>query len=265
MQEYIDINSDVGESFGAYKIGDDEEVFKHITSANIACGFHAGDPSVMRATVLLAKQYGVGVGVHPGLPDLLGFGRRKVDITLKEAADYTTYQIGALQAVAAAEGMPLSHIKFHGAFSTHLITKDQKLADAVIEAVAKVDKDLILLIRPGTPLDESCKRFGIRRAAEYAVDRAKLATGESVPRREPNAVTTDPEEVADRVASILQHGKMKAIDGTEITVGPFASFCVHGDNPKALPILDAIKKRLDSIGVQVRPLKEFFDKLPNTL
>jgi len=259
MQEYIDINSDVGESFGAYKIGEDEEVFKHITSANIACGFHAGDPSVMRYSVSLAKKHGIGVGAHPGLPDLLGFGRRKMDITPKEAADYTTYQIGALQAFAKAEGMSCGHIKFHGSFFTALVTKDKKLADAVVEAILKVDKDLILISRPGTELDESARRLGLRHAPELAVDRARHSDGEPVSRREPNAVTTNALEVADRVERIMKEGKMKAVDGKDISMGPFSSFCIHGDNPNALEVLRMVRARLDEIGVKIRPLKEFFD------
>jgi UPF0271 protein len=259
MQEYIDINSDVGESFGAYKIGEDEKVFKYITSANIACGFHGGDPCVMRHTVGLAKRLGVGVGVHPGLPDLLGFGRRKMDVTPQEAADYTTYQIGALQAFAKAAGMSCGHIKFHGSFFTALVAKDKKLADAVVEAILKVNKDLILVSRPGTLLDESARRFGLRYAPEWAVDRARHSDGEPVSRREPNAVTTDPLGVADRVEMIMKEGKMKAVDGKDINIGPFSSFCIHGDNPNALEILNAVRAKLDEIGVNVRPLKEFFD------
>jgi len=258
MQKYIDINSDVAESFGAYKMGDDEEVFKYITSANLACGFHAGDPSVMRYSVLLAKKLDVAVGAHPGLPDLWGFGRRKLDITPKEAADYTTYQIGALQAFAKAEGVDLDHVKFHGVFFTSLVAVDRKLADAVVEAILKINTDLILIGRSSSELEESAKRLGLRHAAELAIDRARQSNGVAVSRREANAVTTDPIEVADRAEMIMKEGKMKAIDGKYISIGPISSFSVHGDNPKALEILKLVRGKLDSIGVKVRRLKEFY-------
>ena len=258
MQEYIDINSDVGESFGAYTMGNDEQIFKQITSANIACGFHGGDPSVIRDTVLLAKRHGVSVGAHPGYPDLLGFGRRKIDITPKEAADYTTYQIGALQAFAASEDVPFGHVKFHGSFFSHALTKDRKISDAVVEAILKVDRDLILVARPGTELGESARSLGLRHAPELAIDRARHSNGEPISRREPNAVTTDPLEAADRVESIIKEGKMRAVDGKDYHVEPFSSFCVHGDNPNAMAVLSEIRKRLTDIGVKIKPLKEFF-------
>ena len=258
MEEYIDINSDVGESFGAYKIGNDEEVFKYITSANIACGVHAGDPAVMRSSVLLAKECGIGVGAHPGLPDLLGFGRRKMDITPKEAADYTTYQIGALQAFAKSEDVPLGYLKFHGAFALYVIQRDEKIAQAVVEAVLKIDENLVLLGRPGTALDEIVKASGLRHAHEFSIDRAKLPNAEPISRKHPKAITTDPEEVADRAERILKERKMTAVDGTDIDVGPFASFCVHGDNPNALEILKVLRKRFTDIGVKLRHFKEFF-------
>lgn len=256
MQKYIDINSDAGESFGAYRIGNDEEVFKYITSATIACGFHAGDPSIMRYSVLLAKKHGVGIGPHPGLPDLLGFGRRMIDITPKEAADYTVYQIGALQAFAKAEDMYLSHVKFHG-FFYELLAKDKKLADPAVEAILKVDENLILFARPGTELEQSAKRMGLKCAHELAIDRARRSDGGAVSRREPNAVTTDPLEVADRAKMIIKEGKLRAIDGKEINVGTFDSFCVHGDNPNALEILRTLNARLAEIGVKVKSLKDF--------
>lgn len=261
MQQSIDINSDVGESFGAYKIGNDDEVFKYISSANIACGVHAGDPSVMRYSILLAKKYGIGVGAHPGLPDLLGFGRRKMDITPKEAADYTTYQIGAIQAFAKAEDVPVTYVKFHGAFALYIVQRDEAIAKSVLEAMLKIDENLILLARPGTAMDQWVKSLGVKHAHEFSIDRGKLPNADPVSRKHPKAISTDPEEVADRVEKILKEGKMTAIDGTEIDVGPFASFCVHGDNPNAVAVLRAVRERLDAIGAKVKHFKEFFQQL----
>ncbi|NWF92522.1 MAG: 5-oxoprolinase subunit PxpA [Syntrophaceae bacterium] len=254
----IDMNSDVGESFGVYKLGLDEEVVPQITSANIACGFHGGDPGVMRKTITLAKQYGVEVGAHPGFPDLVGFGRRNVDATLEEIQDDVIYQMGALQAFAAAQGLRLQHVKPHGALY-NMAVANPKIWDAIAEAVAKVDREVILVVLASSnrePLQEIGKRHGIRIAFEAFPDRAYRSDGSLVSRREKGAVIHDHEVVAKRALKMALERKVVAIDGTEIELKA-DTLCVHGDNPSAVQMVKKIREGLMTSGVDVRPMKHF--------
>ena len=190
----IDMNSDVGESFGIYKLGLDEEVIPHITSANIACGFHGGDPTVMRKTISLAKQHGVEVGAHPGFPDLIGFGRRNMDVSLEEIKDDVVYQMGALQAFAASQGLRLQHLKPHGALY-NMAVANPKIWEAITEVVARIDRQIILVVLASSkkePLLDIGKRYGIRMAFEAFPDRAYNRDGSLVSRREKGAVIHDP-------------------------------------------------------------------------
>ncbi len=198
----LDLNADVGESFGAYKLGQDGLLMPAITSANVACGFHAGDPGVMRETVSLARQHGVAVGAHPGFPDLVGFGRREIRATPREVEDLVVYQIGAFAAVAAATGMRLQHVKAHGALY-NMAVRDASLADAIARATAAVDRTLILFGLPGSELVAAGQRAGLRTAREGFADRAYRPDGTLVPRHEPGAVIEDPETV---VSSSDRHG-----------------------------------------------------------
>jgi UPF0271 protein len=254
----IDLNSDVGESFGAYKLGLDEEVIPHITSANIACGFHGGDAGVMRKTISLAKQYGVEAGAHPGFPDLMGFGRRNIDATLEEIQDYVIYQMGALQAFARSQGMKLQHVKAHGALY-NMAVSNPKIWEAMAEAVAKVDRDLILVVLASSERESLLdigKRHGIRIAFEAFPDRAYNKDGSLVSRREKGAVIHDHEAVAKRGLKMAMEGRVIALDGTEIELKA-DTLCVHGDNPTAVQMVKRIREGLKASGVTVIPMKWF--------
>ncbi len=254
----IDINSDVGESFGIYRLGLDEEVIAHVTSANIACGFHAGDPSVMRKTVASAKQHGVEVGAHPGFPDLVGFGRRNVDATLEEIQDYVIYQTGALMAVAQSQGLKLQHVKAHGGLY-NMAAADSRIMEAMVEAVAKVDRDIIVVVLASSKRESFLdigKRHGIRIAFEAFPDRAYNKDGSLVSRREKGAVIHDHEIVAKRGLKMALEGKVVALDGTEIEIKA-DTLCVHGDNPAAVDMVKRIREELNDAGVAVIPMKRF--------
>jgi UPF0271 protein len=254
----IDMNSDVGESFGIYKLGLDEEVIPHITSANIACGFHGGDPGVMRKTIALAKQYGVQVGAHPGFPDLIGFGRRNMDASLEEIQDDVTYQMGALQAFATSQGLRLQHVKPHGALY-NMAVANPRIWEGIADAVGKVDREIILVVLASSkkePLVEIGRRFGIRIAFEAFPDRAYGNDGSLVSRKERGAVIHDHEVVANRALKMALEGKVTSIDGKEIELKA-DTLCVHGDNPSAVQMVQKIRRDLKSAGVGVTALKHF--------
>ncbi|MBN1102858.1 MAG: 5-oxoprolinase subunit PxpA [Deltaproteobacteria bacterium] len=257
-RDKIDLNSDVGESFGRYKLGLDEEVIPLITSANIACGFHAGDPSVMRHTLSLAKQHDTAPGAHPGFPDLMGFGRRNMDATLEEIRDYVTYQIGALAAFASAQGMRLQHVKPHGALY-NMAARDPRIWETVAHAVSAVDRDLILVVMAGPgrqDLEEIGRRCGIRVAFEFFADRAYNPDGTLVSRREPGAVIHDHQAAAERVLRLAREGKVTSRDGTEIPIEA-DTICVHGDNPSAVTLAGKIRESLIQAGIEVLPMGAF--------
>jgi len=254
----IDLNSDVGESFGSYRLGMDEDVIPLVSSANIACGFHAGDPAVMRQTVALARKHGVGLGAHPGLPDLVGFGRRNMDVTLEEIKDFVTYQIGALQAFAGLQGARLQHVKPHGALY-NMAVKNLAIWDAVAEVMARLDERLILFVLAGsdrTELEAVGRRRGIRIAFEFFADRAYNTDGSLVSRKLPGAVIHDNDVVAAKVLKLVKEGKVKTIEGSEIGLKA-ETICVHGDNPKALALVMKIRETLDAAGVAVKPAAAF--------
>jgi len=254
----IDLNSDVGESFGVYKLGLDEEVIPHLTSANIACGFHGGDPGVMRKTVALARRSGVEVGAHPGFPDLMGFGRRNMDAALEEIQDDVVYQTGALQGFARAQGLRLQHVKPHGALYNMAAT-NPKMWEAIAEAVAKVDQEIILVALASSnreDLLEIGRRYSIRFAFEAFPDRAYQNDGSLASRREKGAVIHDHEVVAQRALKMALEGKVIATDGTEIVLQA-DTLCVHGDNPSAVQMVRQIREKLKASGVEVTAMKNF--------
>jgi UPF0271 protein len=249
----MDINCDMGESFGVYKLGLDEEVIQYITSANIACGWHAGDPLVMRKTVQMAKENGVAIGAHPGYPDLLGFGRRNMDCTPEEIRDYMIYQIGAIQAFAKALGTKVEHVKAHGNLYL-MASSDEKIAASVAQAIASVDPDLIWVVLGGTKgdmLKEVGKRAGLRIAFEGFPDRAYASEGTLISRRQPGAVIKDPEVVAER-AWMMARGKVIAVDGKEISLCVH-TLCLHGDTPGAVNLVRRIRERLTAEKVEMVP------------
>jgi UPF0271 protein len=246
----VDLNSDVGESFGAYTIGQDPVLLTHITSANVACGFHAGDPSVMRTTVAMAKQHGIAVGAHPGFPDLVGFGRRELHASPREVEDFVVYQVGALLAIAAVQGVRLQHVKPHGALF-NMAVHDGALADAIARATAAVDRSLIFFGLPGSELIAAGQRAGLRTAAEVFADRAYEPDGTLVSRRKAGAVIHDPAAVVERVVRMATDRTVVAVDGSVIRL-ELDTICVHGDTPGAAELAARIRGALTDAGVDVR-------------
>lgn len=248
----IDLNCDLGESFGNYKIGMDEEVIKFISSANIACGFHASDPLVMEKTVALAKENGVKVGAHPGFPDLVGFGRRNMNVSPAELKAMVMYQVGALAAFCKARGVKMNHVKPHGAMY-NMAAKDIKLALAIAEGIAQVDDSLILLGLSGSQLLKAAQEVGLKSAAEVFADRAYEEDGSLVARTKAGAVIADENEVIERVIKMIKLGKVQTITGKEIEIKP-DSICVHGDNPKALNFVKLIRQRLTQENIKIEAM-----------
>ncbi|MFC4245408.1 LamB/YcsF family protein [Natribaculum luteum] len=248
----IDINCDMGESFGNYTMGRDEEVMPYITSANVAGGFHAGDPHVMRETVTLAEEHDVGVGIHPGLPDMMGFGRRTMDATPDEVRDYVVYQLGALMGFAEWADVDVQHVKPHGAMYSMLSESDEH-ARAVMEAVLEVDPDLIYLATDmniyevAQEYDDLDAVFEGYVDLDYRPDRTLIVEKEKA--------AADPDLVADRVVSIATRGEVEAVDGTTIDV-PADSICIHGDAPNAVEVLETIHDRLESEEIELTRLDD---------
>ena len=250
----IDLNCDMGESFGRYKLGIDEEVIKLISSANVGCGFHGGDPHVMRRTVAMAKEHGVGVGAHPGLPDLIGFGRRELKVTSEELQDYCIYQIGALKAFVEMEGMRLQHVKMHGALSDMALA-DERLAVAVCEVTKKIDPDLIWLTHSGLRTSDIGKDMGLKIIEEYYADRAYNPDKTLVSRKIPGSVIKDPQEISRRIRQLIETGTVTSINGKTLKM-ECDSICVHGDTPGALEMIRNIRNILAEHSISVKPMTE---------
>jgi len=248
----VDLNCDLGESFGNYKCGLDEEVIRYISSANVACGFHASDPAVMARTVALAGENGVSVGAHPGYPDLQGFGRRDMDASPAEVKAMVQYQIGALEAFCAAQGISLVHVKPHGAMY-NMAGRDEALAEAICEGIYEVEPGLVLLGLSGSRMLEAAKRTGLKCAKEVFADRAYEEDGTLVARNVPGAMITDEEEAVERVLRIVKDGVVTAITGRDIEVTA-DSVCIHGDGPKALAFAAKIREALEREAVRIVPL-----------
>lgn len=249
----IDLNCDLGESFGAYTMGMDDKVIPLISSCNIACGYHASDPLVMKRTVAMAMEAGIGIGAHPGFPDLMGFGRRNMNVSPDEAAAYVTYQLGALYAFARSAGGTLQHIKPHGALY-NMAGKDYKLALAIARAVQAFDPSLILMGLAGSESIRAAQDIGLAAASEVFADRAYMPDGSLVPRNREGAVIHDEEEAIRRVVRMVREHRVTACDGTEIEIVP-DSICVHGDNVKALTFVTRIRAALEAEGVEIAPLR----------
>lgn len=247
----IDLNCDLGESFGAYKIGMDREVIPYITSANIACGYHAGDPLVMEKTIAMCRTYGVCAGAHPGFPDRMGFGRREMNITPEEAKAYVIYQVGAIKEFCKAQGVSLHHVKLHGALY-NMAGRDYGLARAVCSALAAAEPSVILLALGGSRMIRAAKDVGIRYASEVFADRAYLADGSLVPRNSPNAMIEDRKLALKRVIRMVKEGVVESTDGVDIPLRA-DSVCVHGDGDKALEFVKELRRGLEEAGIEVRP------------
>lgn len=250
----VDLNCDMGESYGRYNLGLDSEVAKYISSANIACGYHAGDPVTMEKTVKIMKENGVAVGAHPGFPDLLGFGRRNMAVTPDEARAYVQYQAGALMAFCMSNGLPLQHIKPHGALY-NMAGKDYELSSAICKGIKLVSEDIILMGLSGSQTMKAAQDCGVKFACEVFADRAYEDDGSLVARSKPGAVIKDEDEAIERVIKMVLHHKVTSINGKEIEITPH-SVCVHGDNEKALMFVQKIHKALNENGVEIAPLSK---------
>lgn len=246
----FDLNCDLGESFGPWRMGLDEQVIRLVTSVNVACGFHAGDPGTMRRTVRLAEEAGVGIGAHPGFPDLRGFGRRNLGASPGEVRDDLIYQVGALTAFTRAG--KLQHVKPHGALY-NMAVPGGDLARAIGEAVLEVDPSLILVALAGSRWADQAEEMGLRVAREAFADRAILADGTLVPRSRPGAVVHDTQEVVERTLRLVTEGTMVAVTGDVVEVAA-DTVCLHGDTPDALGLASALRAALEGAGIDLRPL-----------
>lgn len=248
----IDLNCDMGESFGAFSIGADAHVMASISSANIACGFHGGDPAVMRHTVRLAREAGVAVGAHPGLPDLAGFGRREMRVSPQDVEDMVLYQVGALAAIADSEGVRLHHVKAHGALY-NMAARDRGLADAIARAVRAFDSSLIMFGLAGSELIRAGVAAGLTVAAEGFADRAYEPDGSLAPRSGPGSVIHDADTVVRRAVRMATEGQVIATDGSEIVLR-IDTLCTHGDTPGAQELARALRAGLERAGVAIAPV-----------
>ena len=255
--KYIDINCDMGESFGAYTIGMDAEVIPLITSANIACGFHAGDPMVLRETVRMAAKNGVGIGAHPGFPDLMGFGRRKMECSLSEISNYLIYQVGAIRGFCDVENVLLQHVKPHGGLY-NMAAENEEIFRTIAESIALIDQKLLLVSLAGKNAPrfrEIAENVGIRVIFEAFPDRAYTPKGTLAPRSNPNAVITDPAEVARRALLMSEKGIIEADDGSMLSLEA-DTLCVHGDTPSAVDLVRYIREILTQNNVTIMPMAE---------
>jgi UPF0271 protein len=250
MSMSIDLNCDLGESFGRWTLGHDAELMRSITSANVACGFHAGDPGVMRETVRLAREHGVAVGAHPGFPDLVGFGRRNKAASPREIEDFVLYQIGSLAGIAAAEGVKLQHVKAHGALY-NMAVRDRALADAIARAVASFDKTLILFGLPRSELLRAGQAAGVPVAAEGFADRSYEPDGSLTPRVQEGSVIHDPNAVVRRAVRMARDEVVTASNGESIPMH-VRTICTHGDTPGSHELTRLLREGLEREGIAVR-------------
>jgi 5-oxoprolinase (ATP-hydrolysing) subunit A len=249
----IDLNSDLGESFGPWPMGQDVALMDSISSANVACGFHAGDPGAMRATIALARQKKVAIGAHPGFQDLVGFGRREIKASPAEVEDFVLYQVAALAGMAAAQGISLQHVKPHGALY-NMACRDRARADAIAKAVASFDRSLILFGLPDSELLRAGRAAGLPVAAEVFADRAYDPDGSLTSRSKPGSVIHDTQIVVERAIRMVRDKQVVAIDGSTIALQA-DTICLHGDTPGAAEHARAVRVGLEAAGVEVRSLK----------
>lgn len=251
MQRAIDLNADLGEGYGAWRMGDDEAMFSLVTSANVACGFHAGDPLTMVRSARLAVAHGVALGAHPGYRDRAGFGRRELAVSADEIAAEVVYQLGALAAVARSAGTAVRYVKAHGALY-HRLDADRAAAVAVADALAAFDPGIALLGPPAGALERAAGESGIRYAREAFIDRGYLGDGRLLPRSEPGALVHEPSAAVDRALELAETGGLAAHDGSRVDLEP-DSLCLHGDTPGAVQLARAVRAALDAAGHELRP------------
>lgn len=255
MTTVIDLNCDMGESYGRWTLGADEAIMPYITSANVACGFHGGDPHVIRRTVALAQRHGVAIGAHPSLPDLMGFGRRVMDVTGAELKDYCCYQTGAVREFCRAAGAELQHMKPHGILYS-MAERDEAMAQAIGEAARESGERLILMTLASGKYDQHCRKMGVRVASEGFADRGYEVDGTLVSRKQPYALITDPARAAAQAVRMAAEGKVRTHDGVDIDLS-VQTICCHGDTPGAERIVRAVREALERAGIQVRPLRDW--------
>ena len=249
----VDLNSDLGESYGSYKIGCDEEVLKYISSANIACGWHGGDPVVIEKTVQLAKENNVSVGAHPSYPDLMGFGRRKMVLQTEELRAYTKYQIGAFWSFAKSNGLEIAHVKAHGAMYNDAVA-DYNIARTIAEAIFEIDPNIALMALANSQMIRAANDVGLRAISEVFADRAYEDDGSLVSRDKPNSLIHDDDICIQRILQMLKEGTVQAASGKLIRVKS-DSICVHGDNPSALLFVQKITETLNLENIEIAPSK----------
>ncbi|MBQ8074739.1 MAG: LamB/YcsF family protein [Oscillospiraceae bacterium] len=251
MSCFIDLNADLGEGFGVYRYGSDEELIPLVSSVNIACGWHGGDPGTIRRAVAIAKKNRVTIGAHPGYPDLMGFGRRYMALAPNEVTDGLLMQIGGLDGLCRAEGTRVSYVKPHGALY-NAAAKEEALAEAIVRAILLYDTNLVLLCPVGSAMERAARAANIRSAGEFFADRAYQEDGSLVPRSRENAVLSDPQQIVARVLSAVENGTVLTETGKVIPI-TFQSVCLHGDNPKAVQLAVSVSGALRSAGIIVRP------------
>lgn len=247
----VDINSDMGEGYGPYRMGDDTAILDIVSSANVACGLHAGDPEIMASTFTLAKERGVAVGAHPGYPDLWGFGRRVIPYSVGEIERLVAYQIGAAQALSAYAGHPITYVKTHGALA-NLSQTEEGVARAIVRAIKAVDGELVCLTFPGGNMQRAARDVGLRVRTEIFADRAYTEEGELVSRKLPGAVLHDPKAAAARALRMVQNGAIETISGTLLPC-QIESICVHSDTPSAVELAGEVRRALEAAGIAVQP------------
>ncbi|NTJ61922.1 LamB/YcsF family protein [Agrobacterium rhizogenes] len=250
----IDLNSDMGEGFGPYRLCDDEAMMKIVSSANIACGFHGGDPETMARMVRLAKENGVGIGAHPGLPDRSGFGRREMPFQPDELRQQMLYQLGALIAIARSEGMTVGHFSFHAAMG-NMVNRDAALADLMMNAISTVDPRLVVFVTSGSEIEKAARRAKLKTLALFLADRAYDADGRLVTRGLPGALVKDEAAVRKRVRRFLTDGTVEAIDGSTFEM-PARSILVHSDTPGSLDLARIIRSEIEASGATLAPAAE---------
>ena len=249
----VDLNSDVGESFGAYTLGDDEEILKHVTAVQVACGWHAGDPMVMDKVVRMAAERGIAVGAHPSFPDLMGFGRRKMMLSFAEAKNYVKYQIGALSAFTKTYDIPIHHMAPHGAMG-NMVQDDVQLARAICEAVYEIDPEIIVYYCAGAVLGEEAEKIGLRTACEIFADRAYEDDLSLRSRKLPGAMITDEEESIKRCIRMVKEGKVTSYSGKDLDIKG-DTLCVHGDGPKAIAFVKRIHEEFTKEGIAIQAFR----------
>lgn len=255
MSRVIDLNTDAGESYGRWSIVDENELFKYVSSVNIACGFHAGDPLNIWKSVRIAKKYGLGIGAHPGFPDLIGFGRREIEVGFEELVSYIVYQLGALDAFLRVEKIDMQHVKPHGALYNMAWIRDD-YAEAIVKAIALYNDELILVSPYGSKTMVKAEEYGLKTAYEAFIDRAYLKNGRLAPRTMPGSVYTDLGKIIEQALLIIDKNIVKTIDGEFIEIRAH-TLCIHSDTPGAINIARVVYEKLRENGIELKPMRVF--------